>query len=69
MEELKDVSKSYKEARLAHDVGLIFYEDSDIVAYTFPPSCSVASSSPHRILFIGSSQLLILPILMEIPAL
>ena len=34
VEELKDVSKSYKEARLAHDVGLIFYEDSDIVAYS-----------------------------------
>ena len=34
VDELKDVSKSYKEARLAHDVGLIFYEDSDVVAYS-----------------------------------
>ena len=34
VEELKDVSKSYQEAKLAHDVGLIFYEDSDVVAYS-----------------------------------
>ena len=34
VEELKDVSKSYKEAKLAHDVGLIFYKDSDVVAYS-----------------------------------
>lgn len=32
--ELKDVSKSYKEARLAHDVRSIFYEDRHIISYS-----------------------------------
>ncbi|MCD7708485.1 MAG: helix-turn-helix domain-containing protein, partial [Clostridiales bacterium] len=32
--ELKDVSRSYKEARMALDVGRIFFEDKDIVAYS-----------------------------------
>lgn len=32
--ELKDVSKSYKEAKMALDVGKIFYAERDIVAYT-----------------------------------
>ena len=32
--ELKDVSKSYKEAKLALDVGKIFYVEKDIVAYS-----------------------------------
>jgi carbohydrate diacid regulator len=31
--ELKGVSLSYKEARLAHDVRRIFYEDSQIISY------------------------------------
>ncbi len=31
--ELKDVSKSYKEAKMALDVGKIFYAQKDIVAY------------------------------------
>lgn len=31
--ELKDVSKSYKEAKMALDVGKIFYADRDVVAY------------------------------------
>ncbi len=31
--ELKDVSLSYKEARLAHDVRKIFYEDSRVISY------------------------------------
>lgn len=31
--ELKDVSKSYKEATMALDVGKIFYADKDVVAY------------------------------------
>ena len=31
--ELKDVSRSYKEAKMALDVGKIFYEDAGIVAY------------------------------------
>lgn len=31
--ELKDVSKSYKEAKMALDVGKIFYADKDVVAY------------------------------------
>ena len=31
--EIKEVSKSYKEAKLALDVGKIFYEGRDIVAY------------------------------------
>ncbi|MCR5282635.1 MAG: helix-turn-helix domain-containing protein [Lachnospiraceae bacterium] len=31
--ELKDVSKSYKEAKMALDVGKIFYEERDIVSY------------------------------------
>lgn len=33
VKELKDVSLSYKEARLAHDVRKIFYEDSKIISY------------------------------------
>lgn len=32
--ELKDVSKSYKEAKLALDVGKIFYAEKEIVAYS-----------------------------------
>ncbi|MDO4961060.1 MAG: helix-turn-helix domain-containing protein [Eubacteriales bacterium] len=31
--ELKNVSLSYKEAKLAHDVRRIFYEDSEIISY------------------------------------
>ncbi len=31
--ELKDVSKSYKEAKMALDVGKIFYEDRSVVSY------------------------------------
>ena len=31
--ELKDVSKSYKEAKMAMDVGKIFYVEKDIIAY------------------------------------
>ena len=33
VQELKDVSKSYKEAKMALDVGKIFYEEKSIVAY------------------------------------
>lgn len=33
VEELKDVSKSYKEAKMALDVGKIFYADKDVVSY------------------------------------
>ena len=32
--ELKDVSKSYKEAKMAMDVGAIFYAENDVMAYT-----------------------------------
>ena len=32
--ELKDVSKSYKEAKMAMDVGKIFYEEKNIAAYS-----------------------------------
>ncbi|MBO6016346.1 MAG: helix-turn-helix domain-containing protein [Lachnospiraceae bacterium] len=32
--ELKDVSKSYKEAKMAHDVGKIFYAGSTVIAYS-----------------------------------
>ena len=32
--ELKEVSRSYKEARMALDVGKIFFDEKDIVAYT-----------------------------------
>ena len=32
--ELKEVSRSYKEARMALDVGKIFFEDKDIIAYS-----------------------------------
>ena len=32
--ELKEVSRSYKEARMALDVGRIFFEDKDIIAYS-----------------------------------
>lgn len=33
VEELKDVSRSYKEARMALDVGNVFYSDKNIMAY------------------------------------
>lgn len=33
VEELKDVSKSYKEAKLALDVGGIFYVEKDVISY------------------------------------
>ena len=32
--EIKEVSRTYKEARMALDVGKIFYEDRDIIAYS-----------------------------------
>ena len=32
--ELKEVSKSYKEAKMALDVGKIFYAEKDVVAYS-----------------------------------
>ena len=32
--DIKEVSKSYKEAKLALDVGKIFFSEKDIVAYT-----------------------------------
>ena len=32
--EIKDVSRSYKEARMALDVGKIFFEDSKVIAYS-----------------------------------
>lgn len=32
--EIKEVSRSYKEARMALDVGKIFFEDKDIIAYS-----------------------------------
>jgi carbohydrate diacid regulator len=32
--ELKDVSRSYKEARMALDVGRIFFEERDVIAYS-----------------------------------
>lgn len=32
--EIKDVSRSYKEARMALDVGKIFFDDRDIIAYS-----------------------------------
>ena len=32
--EIKEVSRSYKEARMALDVGKIFFEDSDVIAYS-----------------------------------
>lgn len=34
VQEVKDVSKSYKEAKMALDVGKIFYEENNISAYT-----------------------------------
>lgn len=34
VQELKDVSKSYKEAKMALEVGKIFYEENNISAYT-----------------------------------
>lgn len=33
VEELKDVSKSYKEAKMASDVGRIFYQEKQIISY------------------------------------
>lgn len=32
--ELKEVSRSYKEAKMALDVGKIFFEDKDVIAYS-----------------------------------
>ena len=32
--EIKEVSRSYKEARMALDVGKIFFEDRDVIAYS-----------------------------------
>lgn len=32
--EIKDVSRSYKEAKMALDVGKIFYSDRNVVAYS-----------------------------------
>ena len=34
VKEIKDVSRSYKEARMALDVGKIFFSDRDVVAYS-----------------------------------
>ena len=34
VEELKDVSKSYKEAKMALDVGKIFYTEKTVIAYS-----------------------------------
>ena len=34
VEEIKDVSRSYKEAKLALDVGKIFFEDKDVIPYS-----------------------------------
>lgn len=34
VQELKDVSKSYKEARMALDVGRIFYAEKNVIAYS-----------------------------------
>ena len=34
VEEIKEVSKSYKEARMAMDVGRIFFEEKNIIAYS-----------------------------------
>ena len=34
VQELKDVSKSYKEAMMALDVGKIFYSDKHVIAYS-----------------------------------
>ena len=33
VEEIKDVSRSYKEAKMALDVGKIFYSEDNIVGY------------------------------------
>ncbi len=33
IDELKDVSKSYKESKMALEVGRIFYEERDVIAY------------------------------------
>ena len=32
--EIKEVSRSYKEAKMALDVGKIFYSDQNVVAYS-----------------------------------
>ena len=34
VEEIKDVSRSYKEAKLALDVGKIFFEEKDVIPYS-----------------------------------
>ena len=34
MNDIKEVSKSYKEAKMALDVGKIFFDEKDIVAYS-----------------------------------
>ena len=39
VQELKDVSKSYKEAKMALDVGKIFFDERDIIAYSEKSHC------------------------------
>lgn len=34
VKELKEVSRSYKEARMALDVGKIFFDEKEIIAYS-----------------------------------
>ena len=34
MNDIKEVSKSYKEAKLALDVGKIFFDEKEIIAYS-----------------------------------
>ena len=69
--EIKEVSRSYKEAKMALDVGKIFYENTDIIAYSnlgigrliyqLPlPLCKMASSNTLRsrpVLFCNLSSL------------
>ena len=49
VQELKDVSKSYKEAKMALDVGKIFYAEKKVVAY------SVVFALLGMPLFVGQS--------------
>ena len=54
--ELKEVSSSYKEAKMALDVGKIFYSNKNVVAYAKPwhwPSDLSASDSAVSYVYQG----------------
>ena len=53
--ELKDVSKSYKEAKMASDVGKIFYQEKQIISY--PTRSRLSSIRFWKKLFLSNRSL------------